>query len=93
MKYYRKALPVGSGNLDEAFTICFDETCVREFVDKDGNPINVASLPVNVQNSIAEWEDAFEDGYNQFDGTFEFWPQYDGSMLRRRAWKVDEVAE
>ena len=93
MKYYRDAIPAGSRTLDYTFRIFFDETCVREYVDKDGCPIDVSALPVNIQNEIAKWEDAFEDGLNEFDETYEFWVQYDGSMLRRRAWRCTEACD
>lgn len=89
-KYYRDAIPAGARTLDHCFRIWFDETCAREYVDKNGAPIDVSALPVEVQSSMAAWEDAFEDGLNEFDGAYEFWPQYDGSMLRRRAWRVEE---
>lgn len=93
MKHYRTAIPAGARTLDNTFRIWFDETCVREYVDKDGKLIDVSALPIDVQNSIARWEDSFEDGLNEFDGTYEFRASFDGSMLRRRAWLCTEASE
>ena len=93
MKHYRTAIPAGSRTLDVTFQIWFEDLNPREYVDKDGNPIDVNSLSVDDQNALANWEDDFEDGLNEYDGTYEFSVAYDGSMLRRRAWKVDEAAE
>lgn len=89
MKYYRQALPVGSHDTDDAFTIYFEDLSSREYVDASGAPIDVSSLSPSVQNNIAEWEDAFEDGFNEFDGIYERSVGVDGSMIRRRAWRAE----
>lgn len=86
MKYYRTAIPAGARNLDVTFQIYFEDLNSREYVDKNGNSIDINSLSIEDQNAIAKWEDAFEDGLNEFDGMYEYSKSCDGSMLRRRAW-------
>lgn len=88
MKYYRKAIPTGCTMMEDAIDIYFEDLSGRELVDLDGNPIDVSALPVEQQNAIADWEDDFEDGFNEFDGEYEISKGY-GMMLRRRAWRVE----
>lgn len=88
MKYYRKAIPTGCTKMEDAIDIFFEDPSSRELVDLDGNPIDVSSLPVEQKNAIADWEDDFEDGLNEFDGEYEISRGYT-MMLRRRAWRVE----
>lgn len=89
MKYYRKAIPTGCTKLEDAIDIYFEDLSSRELVDLDGNPIDVSALPVEQKNAIADWEDDFEDGLNEFDGEYEINRGYT-MMLRRRAWRAEE---
>lgn len=93
MKHYRTAYIAGTTSDQDTVKIWFEDLNSREYVDKDGNMIDISSLTIDEQNAIARWEDDFEDGLNEYDGTYEFSVSYSGSMLRRRAWKVGETDE
>lgn len=90
MKHYRTAYIAGTTSDQNTVRIWFKDLNSREYVDKNGNPIDISALPIEDQNAIARWEDDFEDGYNEFDGVYEFSKSYTGNMLRRRAWKVED---
>ena len=104
MKLYRIAMPIGATNPDtDSIIISFDTSVdKREIVDANGNSVTImkayfdenhklhmeSDFSVSQQNAFYAWEDDFEDGHNEFDGTYEI-SRGVGYSIRRTARIVD----